>query len=99
MLLADEPTAGLDPAHELALFAHLRTMALAGCCVVMALHDLTAAARFCHTLVLLKDGAVLSHGPAADVLTPEAIRAAYGIVVRSERIGGEPVILPVTLAG
>src|SRR5262249_30260894 len=39
-LLADEPVAGLDPAHQLGLFGHLTTLALAGRTVVVALYDL-----------------------------------------------------------
>ena len=53
VLLADEPAAGLDPAHQLALFHHLAALAAAGRTVVVALHDLSLAARFCHKIVLL----------------------------------------------
>ncbi len=47
LLLADEPTAGLDPAHALALFELFTRLAAEGRTVVVALHDLTLAARFC----------------------------------------------------
>src|SRR5262249_56318752 len=55
-LLADEPVAGLDPAHQLALFGHLTALASAGRTVVVALHDLSLAARFCHRIVLMQAG-------------------------------------------
>ena len=55
-LLADEPAAGLDPAHQLALFQHFAALAAAGRTVVVALHDLSLAARFCHRIVLMQDG-------------------------------------------
>src|SRR5262249_13317369 len=55
-LLADEPAAGLDPAHQLALFHHFARLASAGRTVVVALHDLSLAARFCHRIVLMQAG-------------------------------------------
>ena len=56
VLLADEPAAGLDPAHQLTLFQHFTALAAAGRTVVVALHDLSLAARFCHRIVLMQAG-------------------------------------------
>jgi iron complex transport system ATP-binding protein len=59
LLIADEPTAGLDPAHALALFALFRRLAAEGRTVVVALHDLSFAARFAdHIILLLSASAV-----------------------------------------
>jgi iron complex transport system ATP-binding protein len=55
-LVADEPTTGLDPAHGLTLFAQFVRMAAEGRAVVVALHDLSLAARYCHRVLLLKAG-------------------------------------------
>ena len=41
---------------------------------IAALHDLNLAARFCHKLVLLKEGKVLISGTPEEVLTEERIR-------------------------
>jgi iron complex transport system ATP-binding protein len=92
-LLADEPAAGLDPAHQLTLFQHLAALAAAGRTVVVALHDLSLAARFCHSLILVHEGRALAAGAPQDVLTPEHLAAAYGISARYEMIGGVPVVL------
>jgi iron complex transport system ATP-binding protein len=93
-LLADEPAAGLDPAHQLALFRHLAALAASGCTVIVALHDLSLAARFCHSLVLVHDGRALAAGGPQDVLTPEHLAAAYGIIARYHMLDGVPVVLP-----
>jgi iron complex transport system ATP-binding protein len=93
-LLADEPAAGLDPAHQLALFRHLARLAAAGCTVMVALHDLSLAARFCHSLVLVQEGRTLAAGSPQEVLTPEHLAAAYGITARFEVLDGVPVVLP-----
>ena len=62
VLLADEPAAGLDPAHQLALFRHFAALAAAGRTVVVALHDLSLAARFCHRIVLMQAGRAVAAG-------------------------------------
>jgi iron complex transport system ATP-binding protein len=95
VLLADEPAAGLDPAHQLALFRHLTALAGAGRTVVLALHDLSLAARFCHRIVLLCAGRVLAAGPAAEVLQIDHLAAAYGIKARLATIDGVPFVLAI----
>jgi iron complex transport system ATP-binding protein len=96
-LLADEPAAGLDPAHQLTLFRHLSALAASGRTVVVALHDLSLAARFCHSLILVHEGRTLAAGPPQDVLRPEHLAAAYGISARYAMLDGVPVVLPLDL--
>ena len=93
-LLADEPAAGLDPAHQLALFRHLAALAASGRTVVVALHDLSLAARFCHSVILVHGGRAIAAGAPTDVLTPEHLAAAYGITARYHVLDGVPVVLP-----
>ncbi len=93
-LLADEPAAGLDPAHQLTLFRHLAALAAAGRTVIVALHDLSLAARFCHSVVLVQNGRAIAAGRPQDVLTPEHLAAAYGIDARYHVLDGVPVVLP-----
>lgn len=80
ILFADEPIAGLDPYHQLQVMEMLRDQAVVqGRAVVVVLHDLTLAHRFCHRLVLLKDGRLYAEGTPAMVLTRSALSEAYGI--------------------
>jgi len=98
MLLADEPIAALDPLHQLQVMELLRLTARNGRGVVVVLHDLALAARFCDRLVLLAGGGVLVEGEPGTVLSDEHITAAYGVdVVRGER-DGVPFLLPWTPA-
>ena len=94
-LVADEPTTGLDPAHGLELFARFVRMAAERRAVIVALHDLTLAARYCHRVLLLKDGAALAQGPARDVLTPALLARAYGVRATVVEIEGSTVVLPI----
>lgn len=91
-LLADEPLASLDPAHQIDMLDRLHAVASAGRGVVVVLHDLNHAARVADDVVLLKDGRVLASGPATTVLEPEVLETAYGIGF--ERVG--PLIAPKT---
>jgi iron complex transport system ATP-binding protein len=93
VLLADEPAAGLDPAHQLTLFRHFTTLAGSGCTIVVALHDLSLAARFCHRIVLMHQGRTVASGPPEDVLTSEHLAAVYGIRARYATLDGVPIVL------
>ena len=68
VLLADEPVAGLDPAHQLSLFEHLRDLAREGKAVLVALHDLSLALRFADRVILLHEGRIAGDGPPAETL-------------------------------
>lgn len=79
IILADEPVQGLDPAHGLQVMELLRGFALSGRGVVVVLHDLTLAARFCHRIVLLNEGQVMASGHPEKVLKAENLRRSYHI--------------------
>ena len=97
ILLADEPTAGLDPAHQLTLLDRLARLAAAGRTVAVAMHDLSLAARYCARLIVLRQGRIAGDGAPRDILTPALLKDGFGIDARVESIGGLPVVLPVGL--
>jgi iron complex transport system ATP-binding protein len=47
--------------------------------MVLATHDLNLAASLCESLVLLREGRVLAHGPTSDVLTAAMVRELYKV--------------------
>jgi len=79
LLVADEPAAGLDPDAQLMVLDILRAEARRGAAVVVTLHDLTLAARFCDRLVALRGGRVAFDGPPDQVLSPEGLKAVFGL--------------------
>ena len=88
-LLADEPTAGLDPGHALDMADLFRAQAKLGVGVVVTLHDLSLAARAADRIVILAGGKVLADGPPQAALSEGAIAAAYGVRARVlQRDGG-----------
>ena len=94
-LLADEPAAGLDPAHVLQVFETFQRLASEGRAIVVVLHDLSLALRYCHRALLLKDGAAIASGTVAEVLDEDNLSRAYGIRARVTCVDGMPVVLPV----
>ncbi len=94
MLLADEPVAALDPLHQLQVMELLRGKVAAGGGVVVVLHDLALAARYCDRLVLLSGGVVHAAGEPGHVLTDSNIAAVYGVAVARGEHEGVPFVLP-----
>jgi iron complex transport system ATP-binding protein len=93
-LLADEPVAGLDPYHRLEALEHLAALADAGTSVVVVLHDLTLAARFCRRLVLVDRGRIVADAAPERVLTPETLAEVYRVEAVSGGEGRERFVLP-----
>ncbi len=94
ILLADEPVSGLDPYHRLEVMEHLAGLAATGTGVVVVLHDLALAARFCRRLVLLDRGRRAAEGAPADVLTSELLASVYRIEAVRGRHEGAEYVLP-----
>ncbi|MET4698300.1 iron complex transport system ATP-binding protein [Constrictibacter sp. MBR-5] len=94
VLLADEPVAGLDPAHALDAMVRLRGVAANGTLVVVVLHDLAMAGRFCDRIVLLHEGCIHADGVPADVLTAAALARVYGVTAVCGTNEGMPYVLP-----
>ena len=83
VLILDEPAAGLDIGHALALYRHLRGLASTGAAVLLAEHDLDLARRDDDDAVLLAGGRA-AVGPAAEVLTPALLGPAFAVTVREQ---------------
>ncbi len=96
ILLLDEPTAFLDMAHGLTVLDLVRRLNHErGLTVMMALHDLSQAARFADRIVLLRHGRIVADGPPGSVLTPDRIGAVFDVeaeIVRTPE--GLPVVVP-----
>jgi iron complex transport system ATP-binding protein len=93
ILLADEPVAALDPLHQLSAMELLRAVAAKGAGVVVVLHDLTLAVRFCDRVIALAGGRIVADGPPS-ALTDAVVAEAYGVEVLRGEHRGEPFILP-----
>lgn len=81
-VLADEPLAALDLAHQQALLVRLADLAGRGKGVVLVLHDLALAMNHAQRVVVLKEGRVVAEGPPEQALTPDTIADVWGVSAR-----------------
>ncbi len=79
LLLADEPTAALDPYNQLHMLELLRSYADKGRCVIAVLHDILLAAQFADKVVLLKNGHCMEVGPSEKVLCEDNLKEVYQV--------------------
>jgi iron-chelate-transporting ATPase len=79
-LLLDEPLAALDIAHQVEVLALIRRLSRElGLGVVIVLHDINMAARYCDRLVALHGGQVLADGSPRELMSGDTLEAIYGI--------------------
>ncbi|MEQ8200752.1 MAG: heme ABC transporter ATP-binding protein [Syntrophomonadaceae bacterium] len=86
ILLLDEPTSYLDLNYQIEimqLLAKLRSQY--GLTIIMVLHDLNLASRYCDYLILIKQGSIHAIGPPHHVITADMIKEVYGCEVKVER--------------
>ena len=88
ILFLDEPTAHLDVRYQIELLQLIRDIQQeCGITVVIAIHDLTWALRYCHSVVALSDGRLAASGDTDSVLTEERVQEVFGVrnrIVRSD---------------
>lgn len=94
ILLADEPLAALDPGYAMQIMEVLSKEAKKGRIVVVAIHDLTLAARYCDRLLLWHQGEIVADGKAEAVLTKERLADCYHIKAVSQNYDGHWLITP-----
>ena len=89
VLLLDEPFANLDVRHCLDILEILRAQASEGRTVVVSVHDLNLAHRFCDHLLLLYEGEILAQGDVNDVLTRRLIEKAFQVHAEILTVNGK----------
>ncbi|MGE4373784.1 MAG: ATP-binding cassette domain-containing protein [Xanthobacter sp.] len=96
-LLLDEPTSALDIAHQLEVLALVRRLCRErGRSIIIVLHDVNMAARFCDELVALHSGRMIARGTPQELVQPDILEAIYGVPMEvMRRADGGQVALPV----
>lgn len=79
LLVADEPTAGLDPDAALRITDMLRNRAEKGAAVIATLHDLTLAARGCDRLAVMSGGRIIALATPQEALSGAVLAEAFGL--------------------
>ncbi len=101
LLLADEPVASLDPESTRRVMELLMQLNREqGLTLLVSLHHVGLARRYCERVVALRDGALVYDGPSAQ-LTPAFLRELYGTAVeelQTDDPPSEPMPLPALAA-
>lgn len=94
-LLLDEPTSMLDPLHQHTTLQAIREFADRGAAVLVILHDLNLAARYCDRILLLEGGRTHALDTPQAVLRPESLKAVFGleVLVQPHPERGHPLII------
>lgn len=98
IILLDEPTAALDPAHQVRIMDLMKSLQEEkGVTVVMVSHDINLAAMYGDEILLLKEGEIVNTGTPFDVLTFDSLETTYGclLLVDQSPLGDFPRITPV----
>jgi iron complex transport system ATP-binding protein len=97
LLLLDEPTTYLDITHQVELLRLLRELnARSGKTIVVVLHDLNLACRFCDHIIAMAEGAIVAEGAPTDIVTAELVEKVFGLacVVIPDPVAGTPMVVP-----
>jgi iron complex transport system ATP-binding protein len=94
VILADEPTASLDPRHQIDVMKNLRATADRGVLVIVVTHDLGLAARFADHVLVLREGQLVSQGAPAEALSEQVIADVFRISAYRAEFQRKAVIVP-----
>ena len=98
ILLLDEPVKMLDPAHQLKTMGLLVRLAEAGRTVVVVIHDLNLALRYCDNVVLMRYGMVDAQGAPQDVFTQDRLQRIFGLDVSLVAHQGHRLVHPLRVS-
>jgi ferric hydroxamate transport system ATP-binding protein len=93
-LILDEPTSALDIAHQVDVLALVRRLSQArGLTVLMVLHDVNMAARYCDELIALGGGRIIARGSAGEIMQAQTLESIYHLPmgVMLSPVTGHPV--------
>ncbi|MGC8496844.1 MAG: ABC transporter ATP-binding protein [Thermoplasmata archaeon] len=96
MFLLDEPTSNLDIRYQIEILEIIEQMRSQGKTILMSMHDVNLAIRYCTKIALIHNGKILAFGEPEEVINENTFENAYGIKGRIIRNGGNKIayILP-----
>ncbi|CAH1659496.1 iron(III) hydroxamate ABC transporter ATP binding subunit [Hyphomicrobiales bacterium] len=95
-LLLDEPISALDIAHQIEVLSVVQRLGRSkGLGVIVVLHDVNMAARFCDEILAMHTGRLIKRGTPAEIMTPEILKMIYGLdmAILSHPSNGHPVAI------
>ncbi|CDM62737.1 Iron(3+)-hydroxamate import ATP-binding protein FhuC (plasmid) [Rhizobium favelukesii] len=79
-LLLDEPTSALDLLHQDGVLTLLRELSHERrLTIVVVLHDINLAARYCDEIVALKNGRISAHGRPTEIVRSDVLKSVFDL--------------------
>ena len=97
VILADEPTAALDPRFQIEVMKNLRAAADSGILAIVVTHDLGLAARYADVVMVMQEGRLVAQGAPAEALSDEILANVFRVT--AYRTGHEHRMIIVPWAG
>lgn len=88
LLLADEPTAALDPKHQLDVMQLIRRYVDMGGGALVVGHEASLAARFADRLIWMRDGRIVADGTVKETMTAAMMAEIYGVSAQIGDVAG-----------
>ena len=82
LILLDEPTSELDIKHTIEIINILYTLKEQGKTILVTMHDLNLARKFCDTISIIHHGKMFFSGPPEQAFSEDNIRQVFGVNVR-----------------
>jgi iron complex transport system ATP-binding protein len=99
ILLLDEPTTHLDISNQLEIMDLIKCLCMSRKLLIVAVfHDFNLAARYCDSIILLKDGKIIAIGNAEETLTSENVKKVFNVdtIVKKHPITGQLHVIPIS---
>jgi len=99
ILLLDEPTTHLDISNQLEIMDLIKCLCVTRKLLIVAVfHDFNLAARYCDSIILLKDGKIVAVGNAEETLTSENVKKVFSVdtIVKKHPITGQLHVIPIS---
>jgi iron complex transport system ATP-binding protein len=99
ILLLDEPTTHLDISNQLEIMDLIKHLCETKKLLIIAVfHDFNLAARYCESIILLKEGKIVAVGKANETLTSENVRKVFSVdtIVKKHPITGFFHVIPIS---
>ena len=96
VLFLDEPTTYLDVRYQLQILRLIRQLNREyGLTIIMVLHDINQSLYYSDEIVAMKDGKMVAQGLPEEIITPELVKAVYGVELSISNVDGKPFVIPV----
>ena len=99
ILLLDEPTTHLDISNQLEIMDLIKQLSKTKKMLIVAVfHDFNLAARYCDSIILLKNGEIVAIGKSEGTLTSENVKKVFSVdtIVKKHPITDQLHVIPIS---